>query len=220
MSRPLPHPHTVLGYRRDGRPIHPVLGAAEDDPSNEQNPEKTFTQAEVTSLLAREKQQGSRAGVNDVLSKLGFDKIDDLAVFVQSQKDAQAAQLSEVERREQAAVAREQAAVARERAAEAKERAAQWRTSLVGLGAVGEDLTDAEALLRATVAKDADAQTVADAAEALKVRRPNLFGGRQESAPPAPGGSPAGGPPPRGDRSPKTGSIGMDMARRRGYISE
>ncbi|MCX5206866.1 hypothetical protein OG897_36385 [Streptomyces sp. NBC_00237] len=85
-------------HRKDGRPIFPILGAVEGDPSlDPPASEPTFTQAEVASLVAREKQQGSRAGVNDVLAKLGFDKIDDLAAFVQSQKDAAAAQLSEVE---------------------------------------------------------------------------------------------------------------------------
>ncbi|WP_371100796.1 hypothetical protein [Streptomyces sp. PU_AKi4] len=32
MSRLLPHPHTVLGYRKDGWLIFPFLGASDDPP--------------------------------------------------------------------------------------------------------------------------------------------------------------------------------------------
>ncbi|MFE5089439.1 hypothetical protein ACFRCI_03370 [Streptomyces sp. NPDC056638] len=224
MSRLLPHPNAVLGYRKDGRPIHPILGASEGDPSAQPPsptpPVRTFTQDEVSQLLAREKQQGARAGIGDVLSQLGFDKIDDLTAFVKIQKDAEAAQLTEVERREKAAVEKAAEAEQRIAVAAARERAAERRTTLVGLGALGADLVDAEALLRVAVADDADEQAVKDAAEALKKRRPGLFGGQGETIPAAPGGSPAGGPPPRRSTAPKPGAAGVDMAKRRGYISD
>ncbi|MFF9511567.1 hypothetical protein ACF1BU_33760 [Streptomyces sp. NPDC014724] len=132
MSRLLPHPHAVLGYRKDGRPIHPILGASEGDPAQPPTPPvRTFTQDEVSQLLAREKQQGARAGIGDVLAQLGFDKIDDLTAFVKAQKDAEAAQLSEVERREKAAAERAAEAEQRIAAAAARERAAERRTTLV-----------------------------------------------------------------------------------------
>ncbi|WP_327660431.1 MULTISPECIES: hypothetical protein [unclassified Streptomyces] len=149
MSRPLPHPRLVLGYRKDGRPIHPILGADERDPSNGQPPVgqgsvRTFTQDEVSQLLAREKQQGGRSAVKEILEQVGFEKAEDLAAFVKAQRDAQAAQLSEVERREQSAAEREQGAAQKIAAAETRERAAARHATLLKLGALGDDLTDAE----------------------------------------------------------------------------
>lgn len=226
VDRPLPHPKTPIGYRRDGRPIFPVLGAAPDDPSNLPGddpsqppaaPGPTVVDQETLSrLLAREKEQGGRSAVRRLIEQLGFDKADDLAAFVKAQKDAQAAQLSEVERREKAAADATAAAVAREAAAIGRERAAVRRSALVALGSTGGDLADAERLL--AVDDDADEQAVAAAAAALKTRRPELFGG-QATPPPAPGGSPAGGPPQRGTGVPKLGAAGAEMARRRGFAS-
>jgi hypothetical protein len=209
----------VLGHRRDGRPIFPILGADERDPSNTSvTQEKTFTQDQVSALLAREKQQGGRAAVKEVLEQLGFAKTEELISFVQTQRQAEAAALSEVQRREREA--EQKALEAERRLAEAasRERAAVRRAALVGLGATGDDLVDAEALLKAVLPDDADEQAVQEAAEALKQRRPSLFGAAPVP-PPAPGGSPAGGAPRR--MAPmRPGQAGIDMARRRGYISE
>lgn len=56
-------------------------------------------------------------------------------------------------------------------------------------------------------------------AAALAQRHPELFvQALPVTSPPAPSGSPAGGLPPRG-QTPTAGSAGLDMARRRGYIT-
>jgi hypothetical protein len=221
MDRLLPDPRTPVGHRRDGRPIFPILGADPTDPSNDQLSDpaqpaapagQPMDQETLTRLLAREKQQGERAAVRKLVEQLGFAKTDELAAFVKAQQDAKAAQLSEIERREQAAAEAQTAAEQREVLAAARERAAVRRAALVGLGASGDDLRDAERLL----AVDADEDAVADAAAALKARRPELFG--TAAVPPAaPGGSPAGGPPPRGGSVPKRGAAGAEMARKRGF---
>ncbi|MCX4431434.1 hypothetical protein [Streptomyces mirabilis] len=226
MDRLLPHPRTPVGYRRDGRPISPITGADPSDPSNQQlggqDPNaaappvagQPVDQEALNRLLAREKQQGERAAIRKLVEQLGFTKTDDLATFVQQQRDAQAAQLSEIERREQAAAV----AVAREAQAVARETAAVRRSALVALGATGDDLKDAERLL--VVEDDADEDVIAGAAAALKARRPELFGTTATPVPPAaPGGSPAGGPPPRGTNMPKPGQAGADMARQRGFLT-
>ncbi|MEU4094471.1 hypothetical protein [Streptomyces sp. NPDC026673] len=230
MDRLLPAPRTPVGYRRDGRPISPILGADPTDPSNQLLPPGPNTdpaappaqlpdQETLNRLLAREKQQGERAAVRKLVEQLGFTKTDDLTAFVQAQRDAQAAQLSEVERREQAAAAATTAAEQREARAILRERAAVRRAALVALGATGDDLKDAELLL--VVEEDADEDAVAEAAAALQQRRPELFtAATTDPAPPAaPGGSPAGGPPPRGANVPKPGHQGEEMARRRGYVT-
>ncbi|MEU6421115.1 hypothetical protein [Streptomyces spiralis] len=232
MDRLLPDPRTPVGYRRDGRPIFPILGADPTDPSNQQVPPAPVTdpavppagtqqqgmdQDALNRLLAREKQQGERAAVRKLVEQLGFTKADDLTAFVQEQRDAQQAALSELERREQAAADAETRAAQREAQAVARERAASRRAVLVGLGATGEDLADAELLL--VVEDDADETAITEAAEALKKRRPELFGSSTTAASPAaPGGSPAGGPPPRGASVPKPGAHGAEMARQRGFL--
>ncbi|MFF7190431.1 hypothetical protein ACFZAR_35630 [Streptomyces sp. NPDC008222] len=135
MDRLVPHPRTPVGYRRDGRPIFPILGAEPTDPSNQQLPTSptpnpavppapAVDQEALNRLLAREKQQGGRAAVRDLVEQLGFTKAEDLTAFVQQPRDAQTAALSELERREQAATDATTAAAAREAQAIARERAA------------------------------------------------------------------------------------------------
>ncbi|MGA5637755.1 hypothetical protein ACPCTN_03240 [Streptomyces cinereoruber] len=225
MTRPsLPNPLAPVGYRRDGRPIYPILGASpEHDPNKPDDDPGTggVTQEDLSRLLAREKTQGGRAAVKKLLENLGFNDAEALTEFVTTKRDAERAALSEVERREQAAEEKLREAEAREAQALARERAALRRAALAGLGATGDDLDDAVLLIDRALdgQDDADETTVAAAAEQLKERRPELFGAVRETAPPAPGGSPAGGPPPRGATSPKPGAAGLDMARQRGYIT-
>ncbi|MEV7279749.1 hypothetical protein [Streptomyces sp. NPDC093111] len=225
MTRPsLPNPLAPVGYRRDGRPIYPILGASPEHDPNKPNDDPAaggVTQDDLSRLLAREKTQGGRAAVKKLLDGLGFADTEKLTKFITATRDAERAALSEVERREQAAEDKLHAAEAREAQAVARERTAIRRAALAGLGAAGEDLDDAVLLIDRALdgEDDADEETVAAAAEQLAERRPELFGNGRVTAPPAPGGSPAGGPPPRGATPPKPGAAGLDMARRRGYIS-
>lgn len=164
---------------------------------------KQFTQEELERIAAREKSQGERAGARKALEELaqelGFTNPDDVKTFVATARKAQQDALSEEERRRQELERREAELAAREAAAIARERAANRRAVLAGLGATGDDLEDAAALLR--VDDDADEAAVREAAEKLKERRPELFGTRPapqaSPLPPAPGGAPAGAPPAR-----------------------
>ncbi|MFE4958712.1 hypothetical protein ACFRCW_32930 [Streptomyces sp. NPDC056653] len=108
MARPLPDPHTLIGRRRDGRPIFPILGADPTDPLGdpEQPPSASPTasgtvvdQELLSKLLAREKEQDGRSAVRKLVEQLGFGKSEDLAAFVKAQQDAQDAQLTKVQRR-------------------------------------------------------------------------------------------------------------------------
>ncbi|MFJ5294557.1 hypothetical protein [Streptomyces sp. NPDC088348] len=186
---------------------------------------RTFTQDELTALAAKEKAQGVRAGAREASEKiaadLGFTNLDDAKAFIEEGRKAKEAQLSEQEKREQALADREAKADAREKAAAERERIANRRAILVGLGATGVDLEDAVALLR--VPDDADDNAITEAAEALKGRRGELFGAARQAdsnptqLPPAPGGSPAGGPPARQAPTGKPGDRGREMARLRGH---
>lgn len=166
-------------------------------------PAKQFTQEELERIAAREKSQGERAGarkaLEDFAAEHGFSNVDDAKEFIAAARQAAEAKKTEEQKRQEELDRREQELAAREAAAVARERAANRRAVLVGLGATGDDLEDAAALLR--VADDADDQAVSDAAQALKERRPELFGTRPAPAastlPPAPGGAPASVPPAR-----------------------
>ncbi|MFG3244215.1 hypothetical protein [Streptomyces sp. NPDC048157] len=195
------HPYagvTGLGvFYNDGG--DPPAGGAPDptDPPKPSPPaQRTFTQAEVEALAAKEKAQGKRSAAKEFAEKHGFSSIEDAETFIAAARKAQDDALSEQEKRERELADREAKAEAREKAAEARERAANRRAVLVGLGATGDDLDDATALLR--VPDDADEATLQEAAVALKTRRPELFGTTPPPAgalPPAPAGAPAGGPP-------------------------
>ncbi|WP_399559274.1 hypothetical protein OH809_45030 (plasmid) [Streptomyces sp. NBC_00873] len=172
-------------------------GAGSEPPKPAPPAQRTFTQAEVEALAAKEKAQGKRSAAKELAEKLGFTSIEDTEAFVAAARQAKEAQLTEQEKRERDLADREAKAEAREKAAEARERAANRRAVLVGLGATGDDLDDASALLR--VPDDADEATLQEAADKLKSRRPELFGATPQPAaaalPPAPAGAPAGGPP-------------------------
>ncbi|MGW4599255.1 hypothetical protein ACWEOA_28750 [Streptomyces sp. NPDC004457] len=124
-----------------------------------------------------------------------------------------------MERREQAAAERELQAARREELAAERERAALRRAALVALGAEGDDLVDAERLL-AVDDEDADEAQIQAAAEALRARRPELFGEFRNPVPAAPAGAPAGRGPTRTAPVSKPGSAGLEMAKRRGLIPE
>ncbi|THA29191.1 hypothetical protein E6R18_25095 [Streptomyces sp. A1277] len=185
---------------------------------------RTFTQDELIALAAKEKAQGERAGARAALEKvaadLGFSNLDDAKTFIEEGRKAKEAQLSEQQKRERELADREARAEAREKAAEARERTANRRALLAGLGATGDDLDDAAALLR--VADDADDEDVQAAADALKQRRPELFGTTRQpnpaAVPPAPTGLPAAGVPRPGANQPKPGERGLAMLKRRGKL--
>ena len=199
------HPYTgVTGlgvfYNDGGDP--PQGGAPQVDPPKPAPPaQRTFTQVEVEALAAKEKAQGQRAGARTALEEFaaehGFTNVDDAKTFIAAARKAQDDALTEQQKREKEIAEREARADAREKAAAAREQAAARRSILAGLGATGDDLDDAAALLRVT--DDATDQAIVEAAEQLKTRRPELFGTRTPASPPvlppAPGGAPAGGPP-------------------------
>lgn len=205
--------------------------AAQADEPGDVEEQVTVTQKRLSLLLTREKDQGRQAALRALATDAGLDpdtidatQIKQLLAEAKALKDAQ---LSDEQRREADYTQREQAIAAKEAetakalAAAQQQLAEAHRTSaLLGLGASGADLEDALVLLDKAL-KDtpgADAEAVAEAAKDLKKRRPGLFGTpepvRRSPAPPAPSGSPAGGPPQRQTPVGKPGDAGRDMARR------
>ncbi|MFM9373265.1 hypothetical protein [Streptomyces sp. Da 82-17] len=198
------HPYTgveaLAVFHADGGDDPAPQPPAAPKPTPPAPPQPTFTQDDLERIAAKEKSQGERAGARKALEEFaaehGFSNVDDAKAFIAAARQAQEAAKSEEQKRQEELSRREQALAEREAAAVARERAANRRAVLVGLGATGDDLEDAAALLR--VEDDADDQALRDAAAALKERRPELFGPRQaapNTLPPAPGGAPAGGAP-------------------------
>lgn len=224
------HPYTgalaMAVFYNDGGDPPPGGAPNPQDPPKPGPPAtpRTFTQDELTALAAKEKAQGERAGaraaLEKVASELGFTNLDDAKAFIEEGRKAKEAQLSEQQKRERELADREARADAREKAAEARERTANRRALLAGLGATGDDLDDATALLR--VPDDADDTDVQAAADALKERRPELFGATRQpdpaAVPPAPTGLPAAGVPRPGASQPKPGERGLAMLKRRGKL--
>ncbi|MFD7733411.1 hypothetical protein ACFV6F_23860 [Kitasatospora phosalacinea] len=211
----------LLAEESDVCPLPQATPPAGDPAPAADSGSAPITQDTLARLLTREKSQGERTAIKKLVGDLGFADAAGLQKWVEEQRIAQQATLSEVERREQAAAQREQQALQREQEAMGRLNQAVRHAALSRLGATGQALDDAIRLL--DVPDDADQQAVTDAAAALAQRRPELFAapapGPTAPPPPAPGGSPAGGPPPRGHNTQPAGSAGLDMAKRRGYVT-
>jgi hypothetical protein len=201
IRRPLPaaDAHAVGVVERDGGVWHlfsdggllPVVrGGAPDpeDPPKEDppaDPPKTYTQAELDRMLAREKDQGGRAGEKALLKKLGLPedtKPEAVKAILDEKKAEDDKQKSEAARAKEAADAAK-AASDKEKADAATERhqaAVERHLVRAGVGA-GEtdDVKLAKAIERAAklveVEKGADPEAIAAAVADLKKDMPTLF---------------------------------------------
>lgn len=212
----------------------PAQAVPAADPDDEK---VAFTQRRLNKMMSEEKEEGRRAAFRAVAEAAGldpdsFDPNQFGEIFKQAEQ-ARQQQLSEEQRRteelqrreqaiqaEKAKLEQSQASIAEERRALAREQA------LTRLGALdvtddqgqvtAPNLQDALAMLerdlRAT--PDADAAAVAAAADALKKRRPELFGAAPapQTLPPAPSGGPAAG---NGPRPPVVGKDAVREAARK-----
>ncbi|MEU4916879.1 MULTISPECIES: hypothetical protein [Streptomyces] len=189
-------------------------------------PAREFTQEDLDRIAAREKAQGKRSALKEFAEEQGFSSAEDAAAFIAAARQAQQAALSEEDKRRQELDRREQELAAKEAAAVARERAAVRRAALMKLGALGDDLEDALALLDRDLhdQPDADEATVTTAAEAIKARRAALFGADPAATrtpapvlPPAPAGAPAGGPPRTPAVKDDIKARALERARKMGY---
>ncbi|WP_046248844.1 hypothetical protein [Streptomyces sp. MBT28] len=212
------HPYTgtaalAVFYNDGGDPtptpadIPPKKPAPVSDGDTVVMPQDKFTQN-----MTEQRRRGRHAAYREIAEAAGITDFDvdtfDPKAFAQSFKEAQAARqalLTEEQRRAEELAQREQDVAAQKAQADklladarAEARQVKIRSALVRLGATGDDLEDAAALLR--VPDDADDDAITQAADALKARRGELFGTptpKPGTLPPAPGGAPAAGATPR-----------------------
>lgn len=204
-------------------PVQPPAPVLPGDPVPGSDEEKvTFTQRRLNVIMKDEKEEGRRAALRSVAEAAGLDpETFDPTQFAEMFKQAEAArqqQLSEEQRRAEElqrqaqAVQADQAKLEQERAAIAEARRTLAREqALTRLGALdvtdeqgtvtAPNLQDALAMLERDLREtpDTDAAALTAAAEAVKKRRPELFGtaAAPQTLPPAPSGAPAAGNAPR-----------------------
>ncbi|WP_052683173.1 hypothetical protein [Streptomyces sp. FxanaA7] len=213
----VPTPADIAARAAQQPPAVPAAPASE--PGEEM---VSFTQRRLNKIMVDEKEEGRRSAYRTIAEAAGVDPDTfDPAQFGDLLKKAEQTrqqQLSEEQRRaeelqrqtqalqtEKAKVEQGQAEIAEARRALAREQA------LTRLGALDQvddqgtitapNLQDALAMLERDLREtpDADAAAVTAAAEALKKRRPELFGSAPapQTLPPAPSGGPASGNAPR-----------------------
>lgn len=166
---------------------------------------KEWTIGQLKKIAATEKRQGKKAGERAVLEELGVEDIAAAKKLIEAAQESARADETEAQRvkreaeEERAAASREKSTAAEERRTAALERA------LVRRGVADDDLDDAVTILAKKVATDADAEAIAEEADSLKERRPELFGTAEAAPVRRPGGAgglppgrPAGRPKPQG----------------------
>lgn len=217
-----PTPADLAG-RTPQQPTPPAPPAG-PEPLMDKDTGLPMTQARFAKIMTRENDKGRMKVLRELCDAAGvpFDHENtDVSRLTQVLKDAETArqaQLSEEQRRNEE-LARQNQALENDRSTLAQEReaiAAERRTlareqALTRLGAfdvvddkgtvTAPNLQDALAMLDRDLREnpDADQAAVTAAAEALKKRRPELFGATPapQTLPPAPSGGPAGGNAPR-----------------------
>lgn len=168
---------------------------------------RTFQQAEVDGIAAREKSQGERAGQRRLLQTLGFDpeKPEDAKKTLDDWRAAQDASKDQATRDREAAATDRAAAAEDRRQASFERHSLAVAQALVAAGLPGDDVADIGLLVKAEVG--ADAATVKQAVDDLKKKRPALFGPAAPGGQQMPGGDP--GTPGRGAGGGGTGKSGV-----------
>lgn len=176
--------------------------------------ERTFTQAEVTAMMSRERDQGGRSSRDALLQQLGVATPEEADALVKAAKAASDAQLNEQQR---ATAAAEQARVVAEQAgATAAAEVLATRTErALGRAGLPLDVEDpsrpgqtmenpqlAYALRLVHVEPGADAAAITAAVEQVKAAFPTLFA--------APAAAPAAPPIFGGNRPPLPSSTPLD----------
>jgi len=185
------------GEGPDPDPKDPPKPDPKPDPTNDPK-DKTFSQDDVTRIATREKEEGRRSALKDLMEQLGITDVEEAKTLLANARAAEEAKKTEAEK--QAAEMQKATKAAEKAAADAqRERlTARIERHLVRAGISVEDDAKLTRLTRLVdVDNDADDDKVKDAVEQLKKDMPEVFG---ETKPgnkpdPKPPRSSPGGPP-------------------------
>lgn len=202
---PVPSPADLAQRGNQGQPPAPQPPAAPQYVLDRETGEP-LTQDQFTRIMTRESAKGRNKALRPLFESVGLDfdhanpDTEKLAQLLKDAETTRQAQLSddqrrgeEFDRRQQELAAREEQIKAKEAEAARRDRDTRIRSTLVSLGATGDDLDDAARLL--AVPDDATDEQILEAATQLKERRSVLFGGpaAPQTLPAAPSGGPAAG---------------------------
>lgn len=157
-------------------PPAPVVPPAPETPAG-----RTFSQDEVTRMLAAEKAQGERAAERALLAQFGVEKPEDVKTILEAHRAAEDARRTETQRAEAAAVEAKRLADADRAAAASDRKAAAIERALAGSGLQLPEKADeaAAALASAVRLVDLDGEptpeAVKTAVDKVKATFPSLF---------------------------------------------
>lgn len=193
---------------RSSQPLQQHLDGEVDPPAPPAPPTppgaRTFSQEEVTAMMAREKDQGKRAAEEALAKSLGCTLEEAKTVIADSRKRADA-EKSEAQRAREAADA-EKAEAERVKGESLRERQnTRIQAALMRAGVTQSDDDKDGSKFEAKLARltklvdveaEADAAAVTAAVKSLKDEEPGLFAASGPGKPKPPNSDPAGKPPP------------------------
>lgn len=199
----------------DGPTDPPADPSAPNDPPADPPAAKTFTQEQVTAMLAAEKAQGQRAAERTMLEGLGVTDAAEAKRILDAHREAERQRLSDTERAKQDADAAKARADADRAAAAAERRAAAIERQLVRAGLqLPENADEAEkALAKAVRLVELEGEPTPDAVKAavddVKAQFAPLF------TPATDAGRPTGGDPNGRGQRPNGAPTGVAAGRER-----
>lgn len=188
--------------------------------------EARFTQDDLTRIGTREKDQGRKAGVREVLDTLGFSSMEEAKQFAADMKAAGDAQLSEAQRTQRQAEEAQRNAERAQNEAKKERFDAKVERKLLRADADPDRLGKLSKLVEADV--DSSEEEIDSAIEDLKKDFPELFAAEksgeenEEEKNGAPGSQSGTTPPPRSDpgRAPGTQQKGSATDRAKSRLEQ
>lgn len=232
MKLPKTHPRSGSGFVRKHTMPGLFSQSANEPPAGEGEPggteggtggegepkptAKSFDQAEVNRIAAREKAAGRRAAEEALATSLGV-SVEDAKKIIADHKAAEDAKLSEADRAKQKAEADAAEAAKLKNNSAGEFRLARIERALAAeeFPKIADDAATAKVVRMVDVALDASYDDVREAVKQLKTEFPALFEKAKDDGkgkkPPLPGSAPSGKPPaPTGNQESK-----LDAGRRR-----
>lgn len=162
----------------------------DDDSGKDKPAEKTFTQAEVNKMTAKEKGEGRRAAEKALADQLGV-SLAEAAEIIKKHREAEDAAKSEAEKERAAAAKEREAAEAAKREAATEVHEARIERALAAEGFAGDDKKLARVRKMITVEVGATYDDVLADVKEAKTEFPEIFAGKT----------------PEGDAGKKTGKL-------------